>query len=243
MKEIVNLYVGFWIQLLALQLMHFIRIKQKIQRRRCIIKRKVKRRISTVINNHNIQTMQNMFFVVPWLIKIRERRFFKKSRSEEYWQKIVSKKFDEEEWIENFRVSKSIFTFICNSLHHELKKYDKAKRSLPTEKIVAVALYKLASCCEYRTVGSRFGIHKSTVHNCVYEFVRAINKVLRQQYIYFPNDSEAKEIACRIKNKTAVEQVFGFIDGKYWNWKIFSLHYILLYYRNSYSNITTKGWV
>ncbi|KAK9719062.1 DDE superfamily endonuclease [Popillia japonica] len=61
-----------------------------------------------------------------------------------------------------------------------------------------------------------------------------INKVLRQQYIYFPNDSEAKEIACRIKNKTAVEQVFGFIDGT---------HIPILPPKDGYRDfINRKGW-
>jgi hypothetical protein len=79
---------------------------------------------------------------------------------------------------------------------------------------IAVSLYKLASCCEYRVVGNVFGIHKSTVQKCLYQFVHAINQELAKEYIQFPDISNAVKIAKEIEENTGIPQIFGFIDGR-----------------------------
>ncbi|TNN79270.1 hypothetical protein EYF80_010515 [Liparis tanakae] len=41
---------------------------------------------------------------------------------------------------------------------------------IPLEMRVAIVLYKLASCAEYRVVANQFGVHRSTVKKMVYQF-------------------------------------------------------------------------
>lgn len=81
------------------------------------------------------------------------------------------------------------------------------------EKKVAVALFYLASVCEYRIVGHTFGIHKSTVHNIVHEFILAVNKILLPQYIKMPLEAETIEIASFFEVSTHLPNIVGAIDG------------------------------
>ncbi|XP_077970988.1 uncharacterized protein LOC120327785 isoform X2 [Styela clava] len=103
----------------------------------------------------------------------RKRRFWKKTRTSEWWDRIVNQHFGNEDWIENFRVSWSTFQYIVEQVRPYMSpKQNWVRPPLPVEKRVAVALYKLASCCEYRVVANIFGIAKCTVHACVYQFCR-----------------------------------------------------------------------
>lgn len=111
------------------------------------------------------------------------------------------------------------------------------------ERKVAITIYKLASCCEYRVAGDVFGVHKSTVHKYFYEVVRAIN-CLKSKYISFPKLDEALAIAEGFKLVSKMEQVIGAIDGN----STTNSYYILklniipdnLYFRYPYSSSTTQ---
>lgn len=59
------------------------------------------------------------------------------------------------------------------------------------DKKIAMTIYKLASCCEYRVLGNAFGVHKSTVKKCFYQVVKAINAILLSKYVKFPDEKEA----------------------------------------------------
>lgn len=78
---------------------------------------------------------------------------------------------------------------------------------------MAVSLYFLGSCCEYRVAGNAFGIHKSTVHNIIHEFVLAVNKVLMPRFIKMPNDAKAIEIASYFREISNLHNVLGSVDG------------------------------
>lgn len=77
------------------------------------------------------------------------------------------------------------------------------REAVPVDKQVAITVYKLASCCEYRV-----GVHKSTVKKYFYKVVNAINFVLFSKYIVFPDKTEALRIAADVEKKTGMVQVF-----------------------------------
>jgi len=73
------------------------------------------------------------------------------------------------------------FEWLCDNLREELLpslNQLETREPVSVEKQIAVCLYFLASCCEYRVVGNNFGIHKSTVWKCVHRVIDAINKKL-----------------------------------------------------------------
>lgn len=156
--------------------------------------------------------------IPPQLITrgIQYRRTWMKKRSYEFWESIVLNHYTESEWLESFRMSKISFLKLCDLLENELQpkmQFLKAREPVSVKKQVAIALYKVASCSEYRVVGNVFGVHKSTVKKCFYRVVKAINKVMTSAYITIPNQDEAKYIAMIFENVSHIPQIIGCIDG------------------------------
>ncbi|KAL1277058.1 hypothetical protein QQF64_023731 [Cirrhinus molitorella] len=99
---------------------------------------------------------------------------------------------------------------------------------------VAVALYKLGSCAEYRLIGNQFGIHKSTVKKCVYLFCKGMLKSPIKTIIKVPNEDEASEYARRFEEKYHIPQIMGLIDGT---------HIPILAPSDGYKDyVNRKGW-
>nr|XP_012215694.1 PREDICTED: putative nuclease HARBI1 isoform X2 [Linepithema humile]XP_012215695.1 PREDICTED: putative nuclease HARBI1 isoform X2 [Linepithema humile] len=147
---------------------------------------------------------------------IRYRRIWMKERSNDFWHRIVNNHYTTIEWLESFRMSKDSFLELCNHLKAELEPKEqmlKSRDALSVEKQVAVTLYKLASCAEYRVIGNVMGIHKSTVKKCIYRVVKAINKLMLRDYIYMPHELEANHIAQKFEEKSFIPQIIGSIDG------------------------------
>lgn len=121
--------------------------------------------------------------------------------------------FVEHDWLDNFRMIKLTFNYICTQLFSELSPNPLAFRpSLSVEKKVAITIFKLSSCSEYQVVGNLFGVHKNTVHISIYQVCKAINKQLRPLHITMPTIEEAKLIAQSIQLKTGIVQLIGAID-------------------------------
>jgi hypothetical protein len=102
----------------------------------------------------------------------RKRSCWMKTRSRYWWHRLVQKHFTDEDSLQNFRVSSSTFKFFRNRLKPFLQAKCNAVQDPATVEIkVAIALYKLASCAEYRVVANQFGTNKSVVH--IYVFVKS----------------------------------------------------------------------
>ncbi|XP_017487762.1 PREDICTED: putative nuclease HARBI1 [Rhagoletis zephyria] len=98
---------------------------------------------------------------------------------------------------------------------------------------VALCLYKIASCAEYRVVGDVFGVHKSTVHKYFHLVINAILQ-LRAEYLYFPKLEEAKTIAIAFQKITNIPNIIGAIDGT---------HIPILPPSDGYQDyVNRKGW-
>ncbi len=66
---------------------------------------------------------------------------------------------------------------------------------MPLRKRVAIALWKLATGGEYRSVSQIFGVGLTTVLNCVKDLCDAVNKVLLPVHIKFPDAWKLVEMA------------------------------------------------
>ncbi|XP_025157691.1 protein ALP1-like [Harpegnathos saltator] len=138
--------------------------------------------------------------------------------------------------IESFQMRKETFNELWFLLQPALEPKPvmlKSREPLSVEKKVAVALYKLASCVEYRVVGNVFGIHKSTVKKCLYKVVNAINELMMKDYFQMPN-TEAAEIAMNFEKISHIPQIIGCIDGS---------HISILAPTEGYRDfVNRKGW-
>lgn len=146
------------------------------------------------------------------------RSTWMKQRSNHFWSEIVLCTYTDSDWIESFRMCKKTFNDLCYLLQPALEPKPlllKSREPLSVEKQVAVALYKLASCAEYRVVGNVFGIHKSTVKKCLFRTVNAINTLMMKDYLQMPNANEASEIALNFERISQIPQIIGCIDGSH----------------------------
>ncbi|XP_061565182.1 uncharacterized protein LOC133419782 [Cololabis saira] len=104
--------------------------------------------------------------------------------------------FSSQQFVQNFRVSRESFEYIC------------AQR-------VAIAIWKLATGSEYRTISHLFGVSLSTVFNCVQDFCNTVVKVLLPAHIKSPDADKLVELATFFHNRWRVPQCVGAIDGSH----------------------------
>ena len=95
----------------------------------------------------------------------RNRRLWiRPGRSNEWWSNFLAQKVIDEEWKENFRLSRENFYRLCHELQPFLvKKWSKFRKRSSVETQLAVTLYYLSDEAHYRKIANSFGIAKSTV--------------------------------------------------------------------------------
>lgn len=126
----------------------------------------------------------------------------------------MERHFTESLWLQHFRMTRPTFEMLCGYIGPDVAPIIGCHRPpVPTRKQIAIALYKLATCAEYRVVGETFGVSKTTVHRCVYAVCTAIKAKLMRHYIRLPTVAEANEIAYRNSLVHLVPQVYGALDG------------------------------
>ncbi|CAH2285018.1 Hypothetical predicted protein [Pelobates cultripes] len=88
-------------------------------------------------------------------------------RANEWWD-VTIPEFTRTQWVHNFRISEETFSYLCARLRPVMeKKSTNFRVSLPVRKRVAIALWKLATNSEYRSISDLFGVSKSSVCRCV----------------------------------------------------------------------------
>ncbi|XP_067871924.1 uncharacterized protein [Heterodontus francisci] len=141
-------------------------------------------------------------------------RIWCKPRSSDWWERVVMKDFQPNDWLENFRMSKETFFHICNKLKPMVSRRNTHLRpALPLEKRVAVAFWRLATNVEYRTISHLFGIGRSTVCKCVREVCHAIVSLLKPLYLRMPSNQEFETMAQTFGRKWDFPQCVGAIDS------------------------------
>ncbi|TNN66988.1 putative nuclease HARBI1 [Liparis tanakae] len=118
------------------------------------------------------------------------------TRTTDWWERVAMTEFQPSDWLEKFRMSKETFLQLCDRLRPRLARQDTSFRlALPVEKRVAVALWRLASNVEYRTISALFGVGKSTVCRCVRDMCHAIVALLGPVYLQPPGERELEASA------------------------------------------------
>ena len=80
---------------------------------------------------------------------IVERAIWSKERSSDWWDRIVVE-FGDEEWRENFQMSRTLFNFLCSELKERIEKQDTRLRcAIGVHRRVAIALWRLATNADY----------------------------------------------------------------------------------------------
>ena len=122
--------------------------------------------------------------------------------------------FTDRDWIENFRVSKKTFYMLCDKLKPSIQRSNaQLRKSICVEQRVAITLWCLATCSEYRTIGHLFGVARCTVCVIVHDTCKAIVDNLLSTYISFPRGEDLRRVVEGFKNKWGMIHCAGSIDG------------------------------
>ncbi len=120
---------------------------------------------------------------------------------------------DDKDWYDNFRMTKDVFELVNIKAAEYLKPKQKCV-CLPfdTRKKVALCLYWLASTAEYRTVANLFGVGKTTVFDCIHDVCSALEDVLLDEYVVFPENEDLRDVIQGFEKKWNFPNCVGAID-------------------------------
>lgn len=141
------------------------------------------------------------------------RRLWVKERTTDWWDRVSSPDFPEEEFRREFRMSKSTFHLICEELDATVtKKNTMLRDAIPAPKRVGVCVWRLATGAPLRHVSERFGLGISTCHKLVIEVCRAIYDVLMPKYLRWPSsDPEIRSTKEKFESVHKIPDVVGSI--------------------------------
>lgn len=157
------------------------------------------------------------------LVKMVERLFnfrmpksiWQKPRLNVFWPHF--KEFAlEDQWEETFRMTKKTFGDIHCCLRDILKpgwNPLQPDRSIDSDEQLAIFVYFLCCCAEYRVVGQVFGYHKSTICKIVRKVCNAFLDKLMPLHVTLPTEDEIRIIAKEFEEICGVPRIWLLIDG------------------------------
>ena len=111
-------------------------------------------------------------------VRQRRRMWIRPGRSKIWWENFINDKVVNEEWKENFRMSKPNFMKLCNLLRPYIEKETtRFRKPLTVQTQVAITLYYIADEGRMQKVANAFGIAKCTV-SVVVRFVTQIISII-----------------------------------------------------------------
>ena len=111
------------------------------------------------------------------------RSIWSKERSSQWWLSIPRTLVDQSWWLNNLRMSRSTFTYICCELSSLISKNSTImKEPIELKRRAAVTIWRLATNIKYRTLAELFGLGRSTVGKIVLDTCEAIAQHLLQVY-------------------------------------------------------------
>lgn len=98
-------------------------------------------------------------------------RVWKKPRLGMWFETEVMNWWEDDRWVENFRMTKTSFHKLCNLVKDKMTpKLHAVRKPIPLEARLATRLYHLASSSEYRVTSNPFGHSKTSLSTYLYVF-------------------------------------------------------------------------
>ena len=129
------------------------------------------------------------------------RNIWAQPRCHAWWQHVCDN-WTERDWLLNFRMRRTTFHILCDSLHPKLTRQDTTYRqAVPVELRVAICLWRLATNLELRSLSHLFGVGLSSACMFTQQVVAAINDTLKPEYLHTPSAAEFEEIVKGFNNR------------------------------------------
>lgn len=125
---------------------------------------------------------------------------------------------DDNQFKEPFRVSISVFGYLCNKLKPWLEpvlnnRIWSYKKTITVPKHVAMTLFKLGSDAEYQIIVNVYGVAKSTILKSISNVINAIIDVFENEVINVPDEHQCKKISNRFQIISEIPFICGSKDG------------------------------
>ena len=102
-----------------------------------------------------------------------QRRLWVKPRSASFFQDIVPG-WNDADFKGNFRISRATFAYLVNELQPVLERQEFLRSSIPVDQRVAIALWRLGTNIEYRSISHLFGVGLSSTCVIVHQVCFAL---------------------------------------------------------------------
>ncbi|KAG0441425.1 hypothetical protein HPB47_015952 [Ixodes persulcatus] len=122
----------------------------------------------------------------------RERHVWAYPRARS-WYETTLPYFPESTFRENFRLDRSTFRYIVSVCECMRRNNTNMRQAIPREKRVAIALYRVATSAEDRTVANLFGVSRSSVNIIFREFCGVLVQRLEPRFVKFPRAHDLAE--------------------------------------------------
>lgn len=185
----------------------------------CMHWRRRRHRLIALLNS---QSETNFIISRRRIVRRRRRMWIRPGRSNIWWENIINGKVVQEEWKENFRMSKDNFLKLCDQLRPYLqKKVTRFRRPLSVETQIAVTLYYIADEGRMQKVANAFGIARCTASVVIRRVTQVISNVMGGSYIKQPEtEDEVKFMATEFYNQHGFPQCLGAVDGTHISIKV-----------------------
>lgn len=107
--------------------------------------------------------------------------------------KNVACRFNEEQWVDTFHISKAAFNLLCPVLKEVLITED----DISKEAAIALCIYTLAKGRSFRSVGMLFNKPQTYVRSILYKFVQVLNQSFEAQFMNVPQTKEEVKKVCK----------------------------------------------
>ena len=203
------------LQIVLLYLFRFFRLKRlkKIRSARSSVTRKRLQNIQ-MVNTQWINTICASMLVVFVYGLLKERQvwsFYRPNQS--YWER-AHVNWNDHMWVEHLWMRNETLNFICNELRPRLRrKHTRFRKPISVEARVGMALWRLGTGIDYRSIGQLFGVGRCTCCKITHSVCQAIVDLLLQRFISIANGECLAEIKQGFLIKSGLRQCVGAIDG------------------------------
>ena len=167
--------------------------------------------------------------------------WFKPNHS--YWT-IASQQWTPKMWVRHLRMKKESFLYICRDLGPYLEKQQtRFREPIPVSKRIAIALWRLATGIDYRSIGQLFGVGRSTCCKITHYVSGTLVDVLLKRFITMVANERIHETKEAFRVMGGLPQCVGAIDGCHIPILAPKENHCDYYNRKSFHSIVLQGTV